>query len=377
MEMTVLIIVLAACCLLAWYLMACAFSFKEEYQARYSQILLCSALIFVCAGSILFEHLMESFEFPGSWFVWPLIFTVAALLILGWLAVKKPIANPKRPLKYVKFLFFWIPRQQEILPEEDEEEEPSPLEENFAENAQQLALELDEADLDSICTHRSEVVRLSLKDSPEKWRKTLLDNRFNFYPVTNESGDDIVGVLDARDYFRLDNYDRKTILDKAMDQPLFVAENMTPLELLHLMKQRRTYFAIVLDEYGGFTGVVSLHDIVEEIFGKLHDENDPNQPADITKLPRNVWRINGEADLEDVSKALGMKLELDEFETFSGYILGSLGYIPEDGTQLEVKIGPLNIQIKRIAGHRIRQTLVRVDEPDAKEIKDEDRSHHA
>lgn len=129
-----------------------------------------------------------------------------------------------------------------------------------------------------------------------------------------------------------------------------------------MMKQRRTYFAIVLDEYGGVVGLVTLHDIIEELFGELSEEE--KRQADIVKLPKNVWRINGEADLDDVSKALGFDVHLDDFETFSGFILGSLGYIPEDGAQLETKIGPMNIQIRRIKGHRIRQTLVRLDAPD-------------
>lgn len=145
------------------------------------------------------------------------------------------------------------------------------------------------------------------------------------------------------------------------DKPLFAAENTTADELLRMMKQRHTYFAIVLDEYGGVVGLVTLHDIIEELFGELSEEEEKRQ-ADIVKLPHNVWRINGEADLDDVSKALGMELHLDDFETFSGYVIGSMGYIPEDGAQLETRIGPLTVQIRRIKGHRIRQTLVRVDE---------------
>ena len=87
------------------------------------------------------------------------------------------------------------------------------------------------------------------------------------------------------------------------------------------------------------------------------------------KLPKGLWRISGEANLKDVSKALDTHLELDDFETFSGYVIGTMGYIPEDGTQLEVQIGNLMIQIKRIAGHRIRQALVHkiVPDPTAKE----------
>ena len=95
--------------------------------------------------------------------------------------------------------------------------------------------------------------------------------------------------------------------------------------------------------------------------GRELSEEEEKRQAEIVKLPKGVWRIAGEANLKDVSKALGIPLELDDFETFSGYVLGSIGYIPEDGSQLEVKIGPLIVQIKRIAGHRIRQALVKME----------------
>ncbi|MBF0579213.1 CBS domain-containing protein [Erysipelotrichaceae bacterium RD49] len=222
------------------------------------------------------------------------------------------------------------------------------------------ALDLGETTLDEICTHRSDMISLSMKDDPAKWKQVIQANRHTFYPITNESGDDIVGVLDTRDYFRLHGYGMKNILEHCVDKPLFAAENTTADELLHIMKNRRTYIAIVLDEYGGVVGLVTLHDIIEELFGELSEEEEKRQ-AEIVKLPKGVWRIAGEANLKDVSKALGITLELDDFETFSGYILGSIGYIPEDGSQLEVKIGSLIVQIKRIAGHRIRQALVKID----------------
>jgi putative hemolysin len=95
----------------------------------------------------------------------------------------------------------------------------------------------------------------------------------------------------------------------------------------------------------------------------MPDAEQDKKPADIVKLPKGVYRINGEAHLDDVSRVLGVTLELDEFETFSGYILGTIGYIPEDGTQFEVTIGPLHIQIKKVQNHRIRQTLVRLEAP--------------
>lgn len=359
---------LASFCLAVFFL--CLLD-QPEADFRWRQMDLFCALFFevlaawlLCSPASSLYPLLSYIGYAAFWVVLALEFVLG----LVWLKISSSIhfsldsmASFQKPLSR---LFFWIPEEQ--LESDDEltrlleaTKQPEMEEQrDILENA----LDLNETTLDEICTHRSDMVCLSMKDDPSKWKQIILANRHTFYPVTDESGDDIIGVLDTRDYFRLDGIGKKTILDKTVDKPLFAAENTTADELLHMMKQRRTYFAIVLDEYGGVVGLVTLHDIIEELFGELSEEE--KRQADIVKLPKNVWRINGEADLDDVSKALGFDVHLDDFETFSGFILGSLGYIPEDGAQLETKIGPMNIQIRRIKGHRIRQTLVRLDAPD-------------
>lgn len=314
---------------------------------------------------------------PSSWFTWItldnpdlwqtlILFVGLEILRLCILPFFKQAPSEEALAKFAaltKIFFFWMKDSIEQAPEELEL-----LSEAMNENEEQLevienALDLGETTLGEICTHRSEMVVLSMKDDPSKWKKTILANRHTFYPVTNESDDDVIGILDTRDYFRMPGFGQKQILDQCVDKPLFAAENNTADELLRVMKSRKIYIAIVLDEYGGVVGLVTLHDIIEELLGELSEEEEKRQ-ADIVKLPRGLWRISGEANLKDVSKALDMNLELDDFETFSGYVIGTMGYIPEDGTQLEVQIDQLMIQIKRIAGHRIRQALVhKIDEP--------------
>ncbi len=320
-------------------------------------------------GSVLLAFgLAELIEMPiGLLALIGIIF--AASLLVGWLVLHFFKYHPlsKRFCdgfeNCFRFLFTWWL----VEPAANEQDEIDLLldpaaKQDYEDQREVLenALDLGETTLDEICTHRSEMVSLSMKDDPAKWKQVIQANRHTFYPITNESGDDIIGVLDTRDYFRLHGFGQKNIMEHCVDKPLFAAENTTADELLHIMKNRRTYIAIVLDEYGGVVGLVTLHDIIEELFGELSEEEEKRQ-AEIVKLPKGVWRIAGEANLKDVSKALGISLELDDFETFSGYVLGSIGYIPEDGSQLEVRIGPLIVQIKRIAGHRIRQALVKME----------------
>lgn len=323
--------------------------------------LFASAAVFFLLDGLAASRTLSTAIWPvfGGWWL-----ILLAVLMLGG-RVRLSESFVQSASRWLEPLFFWIP-EEKTAPESELERILEPG--STSESSDQMevienALDLGETTLDEICTHRSEMVSLSMKDDPARWKQVILANRHTFYPVTNESDDDVIGILDTRDYFRLEGFGKKNIMEKCVDKPLFAAENTTADELLHMMKNRRTYLAVVLDEYGGVVGLITLHDIIEELFGELSEEEEKRQ-ADIVRLPRGVWRISGEADLKDVSKALGIPLHLDDFETFSGYVLGSIGYIPDDGSQLEVTAGPLLVQIKRIAGHRIRQTLVRL-KPDA------------
>lgn len=354
---------------------------NQEYfpEGRKEKRTLRLSASFLSFFSILFAGSFLRWTFPNAFgSTASLFFLYAVLWILNSILdrlVMVPAAKKNRPwlnafADWMYRLFGWTsnwlpmperPHQPDERFEKNKDEEgfSDSDEEDEEANVIENVLELNDKDLDEICTHRSEVVSLGLDQPEDEWRKIIQENRHTFYPVYNENEEDIIGILDTRDYFRLPSQDRQTVLKKTIDKPFFVAENTTADELLHQMKKRKTYFAIVLDEYGGMTGIVTLHDILEELLGDITEAEDAARVADIVKLPRGMWRISGSASLEDVSRALKEKLELDDFETFSGYILGTLGYIPEDGTQFETDIGDLQIQITSIKNHRIRQTVVR------------------
>ena len=261
---------------------------------------------------------------------------------------------------------FFIPIQS--LPEKedvDEEDIRNMLQQASEENIDQPQKEfienvfdLDDTSIEEICTHRSQVVSLSLQDDENVWKKIILENRHTFYPIIDHENDDVIGVLDTRDYFRLDDFHQKNILTCAMDKPLFVSENIKGDDLLHEMKNHKTYFAIVLDEYGGMTGIVTLHDILETLLGEMHEIGDVIEPKDIQKINENKWRIYGLADIEEVEKALHIQLSDTEYDTFGGYILGSYGHIPSDGTQFAIELNHLNISILEIKNHRVGLTIV-------------------
>jgi len=211
----------------------------------------------------------------------------------------------------------------------------------------------DDTSVDEVCTHRVDVTALGLEESDEEWKETILQSRFTYYPVYGEDQDDIVGVLNTKDYFRLEDKSRENILAKAVEKPYYVPETMKADVLFHNMKKERKHFAMVLDEYGGLSGVISMHDLMELLVGDLDEDE-----KEIVAVGENTWKISGGASLDDVAEELELKLPVEEYDTFGGYIFGELGKIPDDGAKFELEAGGMKIQVEKVENHRIIDTVV-------------------
>ena len=211
----------------------------------------------------------------------------------------------------------------------------------------------DDTSVDEVCTHRVDVTALGLEESDEEWKEIILQSRFTYYPVYREDQDDIVGVLNTKDYFRLEDKSRENILAKAVEKPYYVPETMKADVLFHNMKKERKHFAVVLDEYGGLSGVISMHDLMELLVGDLDADE-----KEIVPVGENTWKISGGASLDDVSEELELKLPVEEYDTFGGYIFGELGKIPDDGAKFVLEAGGMKIQVEKVENHRIIDTVV-------------------
>lgn len=226
----------------------------------------------------------------------------------------------------------------------------------------QNVFEFDDITAEQVCTHRIDMAVLHMEDSEEEWEQIIHESRHTHYPVCGENIDDIIGVLDTKDYFRLQEKTRERVLSCAMDEPFFIPENMKANVLFKQMKEQRSYFAVIVDEYGGVNGIVTLHDLVETLVGDLHDIEEADQPEEIVAVGENLWRVQGTADIKDVEKALGMELPEEEYDTFGGFICGVLGKIPNDGETLSCEAYGLKMNIKDVQNHRIKETLVEIAE---------------
>ena len=129
--------------------------------------------------------------------------------------------------------------------------------------------------------------------------------------------------------------------------------------LFRNMKKSGNYFAVVLDEYGGMDGIITLRDLIEQLVGDLIEEDDEDRPEEIEQISEDTWRIQGCTPLDDVEEELRVSLPVDDYDTFGGYIFGNLGSIPDDGSQFELETEDLHIKVIEVREHRVESTVVR------------------
>lgn len=218
--------------------------------------------------------------------------------------------------------------------------------------------EFDDISIDEICTHRKDVACLYEEDPLEEWEKTIHESRHDQFPVVRETPDNVLGILDAKDYFRLRGATQEEIMARAVDPACFVPGSVKAYTMFQHMKTTGNYFAVVLDEYGGMDGVITMKDLLEVLVGDLTEDDETEEPDDIIKISPTTWRIQGGASLDEVNEALGRDLPTEDYDTFGGYILGQLGYVPEDGSHFELDTDAMHIRVYRILDHRVENTLV-------------------
>lgn len=233
----------------------------------------------------------------------------------------------------------------------------------------QNVFEFDDISVDEICTHRTDVAVLWADDDKEEWEKIIHESRHSLFPLCGEGVDDILGVIAAKDYFRLQNLKKDELMAQAVRPPYFVPESIKADTLFRNMKKSGNYFAVVLDEYGGMDGIITLRDLIEQLVGDLVEEDDEERPAEIEKIGDNRWRIQGCTPLDDVEEELDVPLPTDEYDTFGGFIFGNMGSIPEDGSQFELETEYLHIRVIEVREHRVEGTVVqkmkrKEDEPE-------------
>jgi CBS domain containing-hemolysin-like protein len=189
----------------------------------------------------------------------------------------------------------------------------------------------------------------------------VIQSGFTRFPVIEGDVDHVIGILNIKDLF-MHQATSSDLIDvrKIMMEPFFVPENKKLDNLLQEFKRRKQHMAIVVDEHGGVSGLITLEDALEEIVGEIIDETDKFEPH-IVKLKPNEWRVLGKSEIDEVNETIEMNIpDTREYDTFSGYVLDQIGRIPQE--KEEIQIGGFVVTVLEMDGNRIKQYIVQQQE---------------
>ena len=175
------------------------------------------------------------------------------------------------------------------------------------------------------------------------------------FPVYDGDIDHIIGILMARDFMINLHSESPKPITELLRKPYIVPETIKTNALFKNMQKTNTHIAVVIDEYGGTSGIVTLEDLLEELVGNIYDESDMDEEkGNITRLEENVWRVAGNVDLETLSEALMIDLpEDEEYDTIGGLVLSNLSSLPDDDEHPEVFANGLYIYVEEVQNRRI------------------------
>ena len=236
----------------------------------------------------------------------------------------------------------------------------------------------DERNAREIMVPRRDVITIDIDDPFEELIDEILETRHSRIPVYEENIDNIIGVLHVKDVMielrknPLDQMDIRGMLHK----PFFVPETKDADELFRTMQETRHHMAILVDEYGGFSGIVTIEDLVEEIMGDINEEYEDVVP-DIEPVSEDEYRLDGGILIDDLNEELGLKLETENYDTLSGYLIEKLGHIPAKEDRDVVETDNLVFTVEEVKDNRIAHVMLKIlPKPEAEEDEHGGRKRH-
>jgi len=237
-------------------------------------------------------------------------------------------------------------------------EEAGAIEETEKEMIENI-FEFNNLTAENVMTHRTDVTSIWVDEEWDTIISTIRETGLSRFPVYNEDMDDIIGTLNTRVFLLNLQAEKPRTVREMLREAYFVPETVQADQLFRDMQTKKVHMAIVVDEYGGMSGIVTMEDLLEEIVGNIYDEFDPQAEVEIVAVDENTWRVSGQAMLSDVAEALGVELPLEEdYDTFGGLIYSQFTTIPEDGSTPELECCGLHIQVEKIEEHRVDTALV-------------------
>ena len=225
-----------------------------------------------------------------------------------------------------------------------------------------------------IMVPRRDVVTIDIDEPFEELIDEILETRHNRIPVYEENIDNIIGVLHVKDVMieLRKNSPEQMNIREMLHEPFFVPETKEADELFRTMQESRRHMAILVDEYGGFSGIVTIEDLVEEIMGDINEEYEEVVP-EIEAVSEDEYRLDGGILIDDLNEELGLKLETENYDTLSGYLIEKLGHIPAKEDRDVDRRGESCFPVEEVKDNRISRVRLRILPEQEAEEDDEER----
>ncbi|MBC8571166.1 hemolysin family protein [Zongyangia hominis] len=219
--------------------------------------------------------------------------------------------------------------------------------------------EFDDRTAGDIMTHRTEMTAVEVHSAFAEVAQAATSSGHSRLPVYEEDLDSIVGIVYLKDLFGRIGSGEPFLLEKLMRKPLFVPETISCAALFGQLKAGRVQIAVVVDEYGGTAGIVTMEDVVEAVMGRIDDEFD-GEDEEITQVGEGVFLIDGTADMEQVERLFGIKIDDEnDYDTIGGYITGRLGRIPGEAEHPTVSVGGVEFTVLGMTDRRVDRVQAR------------------
>ena len=288
--------------------------------------------------------------------IWPILFFIS---LAGNLALLlRPVWERLSRNKSVS--------EDNIMAMVEEGEESGAIQSNEKELIENV-FEFDTMTARDVMVHRTDMVALSLDAEEDAIVEIIRQSGLSRFPVYQDDVDDVVGILSTRDYLLNFRQPEPKPIKELLRAAYFVPETVPADVLFRDMQSKKIHMALVVDEYGGTSGLVTLEDLLEELVGNIYDEFDPQEEQDIIRLEDNKWRVSGSADLEELAAAMDLQLPEDEtrdYDTLGGLVFSQLPVIPEDGSRPVVEALGLRIRVEELCERRVEWALVEKLEPE-------------
>lgn len=220
--------------------------------------------------------------------------------------------------------------------------------------------DFDDKTVSEIMTHRTRVVAVPIDSNMEDILALYKNEKYTRIPVYEDSIDNIVGILHVKDFLLyITNKENKDFsLEKLMRKPYFVPESKKLDQLFRELQLNKTHMVVVVDEYGGTAGIITVEDLLEEIVGNIFDEYDDEEEHKYEKVDESTYLFDGSISLEQVSALIKVSLPIEEYETLSGYVISQLGKIPEEGEHPVVELDSLVFKVEEMEDKMISRIKV-------------------